>query len=105
MYNALHSTNVSAPIWAVAENYRFEPGLIEVIEFSMYQIQYMKEVSSWMLCSQAARIVKEEIGKMMMVEMIAEAPMNSANPYFSTAWRQAFSVCIIKPIIYLFAPV
>ena len=58
-----------------------------------------------MLCSQAGRIVKEEIGKMMMVEMIAEAPMNSANPYFSTAWRQAFSVCIIKSIIYLLAPI
>jgi hypothetical protein len=45
---------------------------------------------------QAARIVKEELGEIMMVEVIAEAPMNSANPYFSTAWRQAFSVCMIE---------
>lgn len=67
VYKSIHANSVPAPIWAVAENYRFEPGLAE-----------------------AARLVKEEAGEMMIVEMIAEAPMNSANPYFSTAWRQAF---------------
>eukprot|EP00250_Pteridium_aquilinum_P010345 c19318_g1_i1 orf=141-1241(+) len=67
VYDSIHQKSVAGPIWAVAENYRFEPGLAE-----------------------AARLVKEEIGEMMSVEVIAEAPMNSANPYFSTAWRQAF---------------
>lgn len=67
VYASIHEKSIGGPIWAVAENYRFEPGLAE-----------------------AARLVKEEIGEMMTVEVIAEAPMNSANPYFSTAWRQAF---------------
>ncbi|KAI5071487.1 hypothetical protein GOP47_0013738 [Adiantum capillus-veneris] len=67
VYASIREENDAGPIWAVAENYRFEPGLAE-----------------------AARVVKEEIGEMMTVEVIAEAPMNSANPYFSTAWRQAF---------------
>ncbi|KAH7331661.1 hypothetical protein KP509_20G045800 [Ceratopteris richardii] len=67
VYASIKGSNAIGPMWAVAENYRFEPGLIE-----------------------AARLVKEEIGEMMNVQVIAEAPMNSANPYFSTAWRQAF---------------
>lgn len=67
VYASIHEESNAGPIWAVAENYRFEPGLAE-----------------------AARVVKEEIGEMMNVEVIAEAPMNSANPYFSTTWRQAF---------------
>ncbi|EFJ28788.1 hypothetical protein SELMODRAFT_92921 [Selaginella moellendorffii] len=53
-----------APVWAVAENYRFEPGLIE-----------------------AARLVKS-IGDMMSFEVIVELPMNSSNPYYSSAWRR-----------------
>jgi len=30
-YQALAKKNVKLPIWAVAENYRFEPALIQVI--------------------------------------------------------------------------
>ncbi|MCO5548874.1 hypothetical protein L7F22_002336 [Adiantum nelumboides] len=67
IHASLNGVKNAGPIWAVAENYRFEPGLAE-----------------------AARVVKEEIGEMMNVEVIAEAPMNKENPYFSTAWRQEF---------------
>eukprot|EP00897_Mesotaenium_endlicherianum_P002663 jgi/Mesen1/2424/ME000157S01558 len=53
-----------APIWAVAENYRFEPGFIE-----------------------AARMVREA-GQMMMVEVMIEAPMTATSPYFHSQWRR-----------------
>eukprot|EP00850_Spirogloea_muscicola_P011851 SM000075S21940 [mRNA] locus=s75:111717:115063:- [translate_table: standard] len=51
-------------IWAVAENYRFEAGLMK-----------------------AAELVKE-LGKLMMVEVFVEAPMNTGNRYYSSQWRR-----------------
>eukprot|EP00850_Spirogloea_muscicola_P017811 SM000156S02167 [mRNA] locus=s156:174236:178098:- [translate_table: standard] len=51
-------------IWAVAENYRFEAGLMK-----------------------AAELVKE-LGKLMMVELFVEAPMNTGNRYYSSQWRR-----------------
>lgn len=66
IYKSIHASKTPAPIWAVAENYRFEVGLM-----------------------QAARLVKE-VGDIMAVEMIAEAPMNSSNPYFGSEWRRNF---------------
>lgn len=53
-------------IWAVAENYRFEPGFVE------------------------SKKLVAEIGKMMSVQVIIEGSMNSSNPYFSSSWRRNF---------------
>jgi hypothetical protein len=63
-YQALATQKLKLPIWAVAENYRFEPGLI-----------------------QAARFVKEA-GALMAVQVTMEVPMNSSNPYFLSTWRR-----------------
>lgn len=63
-YQALASKDAKLPIWAVAENYRFEPALI-----------------------QAGKFVKE-LGQIMGVQVLIEAPMNSSSPYFTSAWRR-----------------
>lgn len=64
-YKELHASGRKGLIWGVAENYRFEPALIE-----------------------AARRVKEDMGRVMMAEVVVEAPMNGKNPYFSSPWRR-----------------
>lgn len=66
-YRSLSVNGVCAPIWAIAENYRFEPALLE-----------------------AAKLVKE-LGDLMNIQVTAEAPMNSLNPYFSSEWRRNFN--------------
>ncbi|BBN07596.1 hypothetical protein MPTK1_4g04870 [Marchantia polymorpha subsp. ruderalis] len=63
-YYEIATSGVQPPIWAVAENYRFEPSLME-----------------------AAKWVKEA-GSVYSVQVTAEAAMNSTNPYFSSAWRR-----------------
>ncbi|XP_024378012.1 dehydrogenase FPY6 isoform X2 [Physcomitrium patens] len=63
-YQALAKNDTKLPIWAVAENYRFEPALI-----------------------QAGKFVKE-LGQIMGVQVLIEAPMNSSSPYFSSSWRR-----------------
>ncbi|CAM6096394.1 unnamed protein product [Calypogeia fissa] len=63
-YLSLSASGAKLPIWAVAENYRFEPALLE-----------------------AAKWVKEA-GDVSTVHVTAEAAMNSANPYFHSAWRR-----------------
>ncbi|PON69736.1 Glucose-fructose oxidoreductase, bacterial [Parasponia andersonii] len=66
-YNSI-STNVpSKPIWAVAENYRFEPAFVE------------------------CKKLVAEIGEMMSVQVIVEGSMNSSNLYFSSSWRRNFT--------------
>ncbi|KAK7261578.1 hypothetical protein RIF29_27892 [Crotalaria pallida] len=71
--NALYnyrSISADAPgqlIWSVAENYRFEPGLVE------------------------AKKLIADIGEMMSVQVIIEGSMNSSNPYFSSSWRRNFT--------------
>ncbi|XAR60421.1 scyllo-inositol 2-dehydrogenase (NADP+) [Bertholletia excelsa] len=55
------------PIWAVAENYRFEPAFVE------------------------GKKLVAEIGQMMNVQVIIEGSMNSSNPYFSSSWRRNFT--------------
>lgn len=57
----------SQPIWAVAENYRFEPAFVE------------------------SRNLINEIGDMMSIQVMVEGSMNSSNPYFSSAWRRNFT--------------
>ncbi|CAK8536017.1 unnamed protein product [Lathyrus sativus] len=64
------SISADAPgqiIWSVAENYRFEPALVE------------------------AKKLIADIGKMMSVQVIVEGSMNSSNPYFSSSWRRSFT--------------
>ncbi|EPS68382.1 hypothetical protein M569_06387, partial [Genlisea aurea] len=56
----------SAPIWAVAENYRFEPAFVE------------------------GRKLMTEIGNVVNFHVIVEGSMNSSNPYFSSSWRRNF---------------
>eukprot|EP00899_Mesostigma_viride_P008823 jgi/Mesvir1/17942/Mv12993-RA.3 len=51
-------------IWFLAENYRFESGLIE------------------------AGALVASLGRMVMAEMVAEMPMNAANKYFNSGWRR-----------------
>ncbi|KAL2631603.1 hypothetical protein R1flu_016289 [Riccia fluitans] len=63
-YHEIAASGVQPPIWAVAENYRFEPALME-----------------------AAKWVKEA-GPVFSVHVTAEAAMNSSNPYFSSTWRR-----------------
>ncbi|KAI5427606.1 hypothetical protein KIW84_032856 [Lathyrus oleraceus] len=65
------SISADAPgqiIWSVAENYRFEPALIE------------------------GKKLIADIGKMMSVQVIVEGSMNSSNPYFSSSWRRSFTI-------------
>ncbi|KAJ8574148.1 hypothetical protein K7X08_025953 [Anisodus acutangulus] len=65
-YNSLSATLTHQPIWAVAENYRFEPAFIE------------------------SKKLLSEIGEMMNVQVIVEGSMNSSNPYFASSWRRQF---------------
>ncbi|KAF9597211.1 hypothetical protein IFM89_016352, partial [Coptis chinensis] len=55
------------PIWAVAENYRFEPAFVK------------------------CKKLMSDIGDMMSVQVIVEGSMNSTNPYFSSSWRRDFT--------------
>ncbi|PWA38400.1 NAD(P)-binding Rossmann-fold superfamily protein [Artemisia annua] len=66
-YNSLHNNQPTQNIWAVAENYRFEPAFVE------------------------SRKLVSEIGDMMSVQVIIEGSMNSSNPYFSSSWRRNFT--------------
>ncbi|KAG8638251.1 uncharacterized protein YMR315W isoform X2 [Manihot esculenta] len=65
-YKSIYTNSPSQPIWAVAENYRFEPAFVE------------------------GKKLLPEIGDMMSVQVIVEGSMNSANPYFSSSWRRNF---------------
>ncbi|KZV56445.1 hypothetical protein F511_08343 [Dorcoceras hygrometricum] len=60
-----NSFNV-APIWAIAENYRFEPAFVE------------------------GRKLLSEVGDIINVHTIIEGSMNISNPYFSSSWRRSF---------------
>ncbi|KAL0899525.1 hypothetical protein Bca101_083486 [Brassica carinata] len=63
-YRNISCDSPCRPIWAVAENYRFEPAFVEL------------------------KKLVEEIGDMMNVQLIIEGSMNSSNPYFSSSWRR-----------------
>lgn len=66
-YKKICADSPSPPYWAVAENYRFEPGFTE------------------------GRKLVEELGDLMSVQVIVEGSMNSSNPYFSSSWRRNFT--------------
>ncbi|KAG6403142.1 hypothetical protein SASPL_135359 [Salvia splendens] len=55
-----------APIWAVAENYRFEPAFVE------------------------GKKLMAEIGDIINIHVIIEGSMNNSNPYYSSSWRRGF---------------
>ncbi|CAA7407984.1 unnamed protein product [Spirodela intermedia] len=63
-YGSFLNSRPYQPIWAVAENYRFEPAFAE------------------------ARKMMENIGDMMNIQVVIEGSMNSSNPYFSSPWRR-----------------
>ncbi|XP_073004698.1 dehydrogenase FPY6 isoform X1 [Typha latifolia] len=65
-YSSLPNLFTYKPIWAVAENYRFEPAFVE------------------------SRKLMNDIGDMMNIQVIVEGSMNSSNPYFSSSWRRNF---------------
>ncbi|KAL5567204.1 hypothetical protein UlMin_030368 [Ulmus minor] len=66
-YDSISAQVTGKPIWAVAENYRFEPAFVE------------------------CKKLIAEIGDMMSVQVIIEGSMNSSNPYFSSSWRRNFN--------------
>ncbi|XP_063937137.1 dehydrogenase FPY6-like isoform X2 [Daucus carota subsp. sativus] len=66
-YNSICAKVPGQPIWAVAENYRFEPAFVE------------------------SKKLMAEIGDMMNIQVIVEGSMNSSNPYFSSTWRRNFT--------------
>ncbi|RDX95601.1 hypothetical protein CR513_21848 [Mucuna pruriens] len=66
-YKSISADAPNPLIWSVAENYRFEPGLVE------------------------CKKLIADIGKMMSVQVLIEGSMNSSNPYFSSSWRQKFT--------------
>ncbi|XP_044506394.1 uncharacterized protein YMR315W-like isoform X1 [Mangifera indica] len=66
-YNSILANVPGQPIWAVAENYRFEPAFVK------------------------AKKLMAEIGDMMSVQVIVEGSMSSSNPYFSSSWRRNFT--------------
>lgn len=66
-YNSICAKVPGQPIWAVAENYRFEPAFVE------------------------SKKLMAELGDMMSIQVIVEGSMNSSNPYFSSTWRRNFN--------------
>ncbi|CAL9200827.1 unnamed protein product [Musa hybrid cultivar] len=65
-YNSFCNNFPHQPVWALAENYRFEPAFVE------------------------SRKLLNDIGDMMHVQVIIEGSMNSSNPYFSSSWRRNY---------------
>ncbi|XP_011090402.1 uncharacterized protein YMR315W isoform X2 [Sesamum indicum] len=66
-YNSLSTSLPRQPIWAIAENYRFEPAILE------------------------GKKLMPDIGDLVNFQILVEAPMNSSNPYFSSSWRHNFT--------------
>ncbi|KAM5582544.1 dTDP-3,4-didehydro-2,6-dideoxy-alpha-D-glucose 3-reductase [Rosa sericea] len=66
-YKSIVANTPNKPIWAVAENYRFEPAFVE------------------------GKKLMTEIGDVMSIQVIVEGSMNSSNPYFSSSWRRDFN--------------
>ncbi|KAL0286909.1 UNVERIFIED_CONTAM: hypothetical protein Scaly_2554000 [Sesamum calycinum] len=66
-YNSLSTSLPRQPIWAIAENYRFEPAFLE------------------------GKKLMPDIGDLVNFQILVEAPMNSSNPYFSSSWRHNFT--------------
>ncbi|KAH7684328.1 putative oxidoreductase protein [Dioscorea alata] len=65
-YNSIRN-NSPYPIWALAENYRFEPAFVE-----------------------AKKLVKN-VGDVLNIKVAIEGYLNSSNPFFSSGWRRNLS--------------
>jgi len=76
IYNSFPNQFPYKPIWALGENYRFEPAFVE-----------------------SSKLIKD-IGDMMHIQVIIEGSMNSSNPYFNSSWRRNFVVR--KHMMYIF---
>ncbi|KAL3700352.1 hypothetical protein R1sor_018374 [Riccia sorocarpa] len=57
------------PIWAVAENFRFEPAFYKII-------------------GPPAQTLIKNLGSMIVVQVNIEVPMNSKSKYFDSEWRR-----------------
>ncbi|RLN34925.1 uncharacterized protein C2845_PM03G29170 [Panicum miliaceum] len=66
IYNSFPNQFPYKPIWALGENYRFEPAFVE-----------------------SSKLIKD-IGDMMHIQVIIEGSMKSSNPYFNSSWRRNF---------------
>ncbi|KAL8129319.1 hypothetical protein V2J09_018474 [Rumex salicifolius] len=66
-YKSITAGINGSPIWAVAENYRFETAFTE------------------------GKKLVADLGNLMSVQVIVEGSMNSSNPYFSSSWRRDFT--------------
>lgn len=66
-YHSLRTHLPFQPVWAVAENYRFEPAFVE------------------------SKKLMAEVGDVMSIQVIVEGSMNSSNLYFSSSWRRNFN--------------
>ncbi|KAF6169529.1 hypothetical protein GIB67_042739 [Kingdonia uniflora] len=75
-YESLSAHLPHQPIWAVAENYRFEPAFVE------------------------CKKLMNEIGDMMNVQVIVEGSMNNSNPYFSSSWRRNLHPLLLKFFVF-----
>ncbi|WVZ01499.1 hypothetical protein V8G54_027568 [Vigna mungo] len=67
-YQSISAGSPGQLIWSVAENYRFESGLIE------------------------GKKLIAGIGKIITINLIMEASMPTSNPYYSTTWRHSFHI-------------
>ncbi|WVZ23942.1 hypothetical protein V8G54_002486 [Vigna mungo] len=65
-YQSISAGSPGQLIWSVAENFRFESGLIE------------------------GKKLIAGIGKIITINLIMEASMPTSNPYYSTSWRHSF---------------
>ncbi|KAG8389053.1 hypothetical protein BUALT_Bualt02G0189300 [Buddleja alternifolia] len=80
-YNSFRTTLPRQPIWAIAENFRFEPAFVE------------------------GKNLMAHIGSMTNFQIIVEIPINSSSAYFSTPWRHSFTGGYILDIGVHFAAV
>ncbi|XP_027925923.1 uncharacterized protein LOC114183195 [Vigna unguiculata] len=66
-YQSISAASPGPLIWSVAENYRFESGLLE------------------------GKKLIADIGKIITIHLTMEASMTTSNPYYSTSWRHSFT--------------
>lgn len=103
-YNSISANFLSKPLWAVAENYRFEPAFVEVFvcrvlsfflfSFFFFSFTYIPYFGNMLVIALQSKNLIADIGDMMSVQVIVEGSMNSSNPYFSSSWRRDFTVSV-----------
>lgn len=91
-YKSIVDNAPDKPIWAVAENYRFEPAFVEVLCFHCSWIIFTFSTWNILIVASQGRKLMTEVGDVMSIQVIVEGSMNSSNPYFSSSWRRDFTV-------------